>query len=126
RALAFADQIDRAFSERESGAPVDGYYEEFVPSPPYTTIDSREGIQEGGRRRTGGRLASLRVRHVRAVPGGRPGAAGGRLSGRARADLRAQDDAAQGRAVGAGSLAPGRHVHGPGPLAQPVAVAVAL
>jgi len=48
RALAFADQIDRAFSERESGAPVDGYYEEFVPSPPYTTIDGREWIQEGG------------------------------------------------------------------------------
>ena len=48
RALAFADQIDRAFRERESGAPEDGYYEEFVPSPPYTTIDGREWIQEGG------------------------------------------------------------------------------
>jgi hypothetical protein len=50
RALAFAGQIDRAFSEREreSDARAEGYYEEFVPSPPYTRIDGREWIQEGG------------------------------------------------------------------------------
>jgi hypothetical protein len=50
RALAFADQIDRAFSERdrESDARAEGYYEEFVPSPPYTRVDGREWIREGG------------------------------------------------------------------------------
>jgi hypothetical protein len=50
RALAFAGQIDRAFSERERARDerADGYYEEFVPSPPYTSVDGREWIQEGG------------------------------------------------------------------------------
>ena len=49
-----------------------------------------------------------------------------RLPRRAGADLRAEDDAAQGRAVRARRLAPGRRVHGRRPLAQPVARAVAL
>jgi hypothetical protein len=48
RALAFADEIDRAFAERERDTPAEGYYEEFVPSPPYTSVDGREWIQEGG------------------------------------------------------------------------------
>ena len=46
--------------------------------------------------------------------------------GEAPLDHRPEDDAAQGRAVGPGRLAPGRQVHGPGPGAEPVAVALAL
>jgi len=52
RALAFADRIDRAFTEREredeGEAPADGYYEEFVPNYPYKGVVGRGWIKDGG------------------------------------------------------------------------------
>jgi hypothetical protein len=48
RALAFAARIDRAFSERESGDPAAGYYEEFVPNFPYKGVVGRGWIKDGG------------------------------------------------------------------------------
>ena len=51
-ALHFADQIDRAFEERErhdqGGKPADGYYEEFSPEARYDGMTSRSWIKEGG------------------------------------------------------------------------------
>jgi hypothetical protein len=51
-ALHFADQIDRAFEERERSGPGDksqnGYYEEFYPEPGYDGMTSRSWIKEGG------------------------------------------------------------------------------
>jgi len=46
-ALAFAEQIDRAFAEREEGRPGD-HYEEFEPEPPFPELGSRPWIREGG------------------------------------------------------------------------------
>jgi hypothetical protein len=51
-ALRFADQIDRAFVERErhdqGRQPADGYYDEFNPEPGYDGMTSRSWIKEGG------------------------------------------------------------------------------
>jgi len=48
-ALRFADQIERAFEERERNRSeaVEGYYEEFEPEPPFRA-PHREWIKEGG------------------------------------------------------------------------------
>jgi hypothetical protein len=50
-ALALAGEIDRAFAEREASdagrPPVPGYYEEFVPEPPFE-VAVRPWIKEGG------------------------------------------------------------------------------
>ena len=46
-ALRFADEIDRAFEERERGEATDGLYEEFEPEPPFQP-PMREWIKEGG------------------------------------------------------------------------------
>jgi hypothetical protein len=52
RALALADQIDRAFTERDlhdEGQPHDGgYYTELVPDPRYGTEFARPWIKAGG------------------------------------------------------------------------------
>jgi len=51
-ALRFADQIDRAFGEREhleAGEPVaEGYYEEFGPDPRFNQDIGRPWVKEGG------------------------------------------------------------------------------
>ena len=51
-ALQLAEQIDRAFAERDrhdaSGAAAEGYYEEFAPEPRYPPIDVRGWIKAGG------------------------------------------------------------------------------
>ena len=48
RALAFAQEIDRAFAERDGGQPAEGYYEEFVPQPPHETVLARDFVRAGG------------------------------------------------------------------------------
>jgi hypothetical protein len=51
-ALHFADQIDRAFEEREThdqgGQSADGYYEEFTPEEGFEGMASRSWIKQGG------------------------------------------------------------------------------
>jgi hypothetical protein len=51
-ALALAAEIDRAFAERTAleagGAAAEGYYEEFVPEPPFEVASVRPWIREGG------------------------------------------------------------------------------
>jgi phytanoyl-CoA dioxygenase PhyH len=51
-ALAFGEQIDRAFAERErhdeGETPADGYYEEFVPNRRFGSVIGRQWIKEGG------------------------------------------------------------------------------
>lgn len=51
-ALRFAEEIDRAFSERdrhdEGGSPAAGYYEEFDPDERFSAPMSRPWIKEGG------------------------------------------------------------------------------
>jgi hypothetical protein len=51
-ALRFADGIERSFATRkatDAGAPAnDGYYEEFLPDPPFHALDVRPWIVEGG------------------------------------------------------------------------------
>ena len=51
-ALRFADEIDRAFSERdrflESGSAAEGYYREFEPDPQFWAPMSRPWIKVGG------------------------------------------------------------------------------
>ena len=48
RALAFAQEIDRAFAERDGGQAAEGYYEEFVPQPPHETVLARDFVRAGG------------------------------------------------------------------------------
>ena len=47
-ALALADGIDRAFADRDSGERAAGYYDEFVPEPPYEVAAVRPWIKDGG------------------------------------------------------------------------------
>jgi hypothetical protein len=51
-ALALAEQIDRAFAEREryesGAAAAEGYYEEFEPHERYGSVFGRSWIQQGG------------------------------------------------------------------------------
>jgi hypothetical protein len=47
-ALGFADRIDRAFAERESDEPAEGYYEEFEPDPRSHGVLGRDWIKDGG------------------------------------------------------------------------------
>ena len=47
-ALALAGGIDRAFAERDGGGRAAGYYDEFVPEPPYEVAAVRPWIKEGG------------------------------------------------------------------------------
>jgi hypothetical protein len=51
-ALAFAEQIDRAFAERDrfdaGERPAPGYYEEFEPEPWYGEVVERPWVKEGG------------------------------------------------------------------------------
>jgi hypothetical protein len=51
-ALRFADEIDRAFTERErqeaGEPPTPGYYEELHAIPPYKYFEGRQWIKEGG------------------------------------------------------------------------------
>ena len=102
RRCEFAEQIDRASPSASAldarRAAAEGYYEEFEPAAAVPSrATARDWIQEGG-----GVLAAdsplLRVRDARAVPSGRAARAGERLPRRAGADLRAEDDPAQGRA----------------------------
>jgi Phytanoyl-CoA dioxygenase (PhyH) len=46
-ARAFAEQIQRAFAERDGGREP-GWYEEFEPDPCFNPIDNRPWIKEGG------------------------------------------------------------------------------
>jgi hypothetical protein len=46
-ALAFAEQIERAFAERDRGSEP-GWYEEFEPDQRFNPIDNRSWIKEGG------------------------------------------------------------------------------
>ena len=51
-ALRLAEEIDRAFDERErhdaGGTPAAGYYREFEPGPRFDAIDARPWVKEGG------------------------------------------------------------------------------
>jgi hypothetical protein len=46
-ALAFAEQIERAFAERDGGGEP-GWYDEFETDPRFNPIDNRPWIKEGG------------------------------------------------------------------------------
>ena len=84
-------------------------------------------MDPGGRRRARRRLADARFEMLELFRVGRPRRRSSTATSASRGLISvAQDDAAQGRADRAGRLAPGRRVHGPGALAQPVAGAVAL
>ena len=89
------------------------------------TSRSSDGLDQAGRRPARRRRADahFEMMDLFAAPGC---ASSSRLSRRTSADLRAQDDAAQGGSFGPGRLAPGRVLHGRRPLAEHVAVAVAL
>ena len=94
--------IDRGFAERDAqeagDAAADGFYEEFLPEPPFEPYVGRDWIKAGG-----GMLAAdspalsaqmIELFGARGVPGARRG-----LPRRAGRDLRREDHAAQGHAA---------------------------
>ncbi len=130
RARARASEIDRAFDERErqeagqTAAPR-ATTRSSSPTLATATLFGRSWIEQGG-----GLLAAdapmLSFAMMEMFEAASLRADRLRLPRRAGADLGAQDDAAQGRSVGPGRLAPGWLLHGRGPVAQPMAVALAL